>query len=58
MAERNAWAKRSAYLELFLLATEVLALLVLDVHRALRAYVPGGQIRLWLAPVRGVGSEE
>lgn len=58
MTEGNAWGKRSAYSELVLLATEVLALLVLDLHGALHACVPGGQIRLWLAPVRGVGSGE
>lgn len=30
----------------------------LDLHDALGACVPGLQVRLWLAPVRGVGSGE
>lgn len=48
--------------EWFSLAAEVLTLLPvgeqLRLHGALCACVPGLQVRLWLAPVRGVGSGE
>lgn len=62
MTGGNAQGGKGCCSEGFSLAAEVLALLPvgeqLDLHGALRACVPGLQVRLWLAPVRDVGSGE